>query len=205
MMKQRKGLMTHRLSELKKTSSWATRKTRLGTPFKGDNVKALIKTSDCENFVLYFSEKVQKSATFAMLFGFQWPNNRWKMVLASQNDQKYPRYPPVLKCNVTSARPLRLVIPFFSMARWSTLVSSWQQMKLEIWCGWAHPYKTIAKFILHSLYTFSTIYLHLVSYVFRWLGPWLLNCFKLWMYGCIKLFSWVHQRYFYFIFICENS
>ena len=24
-------------------------------------------------------------------------------------------------------------------------------MKLEIWCGGAHPYKTIAKFILHSI------------------------------------------------------
>ena len=25
-------------------------------------------------------------------------------------------------------------------------------MKLEIRCGWAHPYKTIAKFIVHSIY-----------------------------------------------------
>ena len=31
------------------------KKTRLETPFKGDNVKALIKTSNCENLVLYFS------------------------------------------------------------------------------------------------------------------------------------------------------
>ena len=30
------------------------KKTRLETPFKGDNVKALIKTSNCENLVLYF-------------------------------------------------------------------------------------------------------------------------------------------------------
>ena len=44
------------------------KKKRLGTPFKGDNVKALIKTSNCENFVLYFSEKAQKVAAFAMLF-----------------------------------------------------------------------------------------------------------------------------------------
>ena len=48
------------------------KKTRLETPFKGDNVKALIvKTSNCGNLVLYFSEKVQKIAEFAMLFGFQ--------------------------------------------------------------------------------------------------------------------------------------
>ena len=31
------------------------KKNRLETPFKGDNVKALIKTSTCENLVLYFS------------------------------------------------------------------------------------------------------------------------------------------------------
>ena len=47
------------------------KKTRLKTLFKGDNVKALVKTSNCENLVLYFSEKVQKIAAFAMLFWFQ--------------------------------------------------------------------------------------------------------------------------------------
>ena len=46
------------------------KKTRLETPFKGDNVKAVVKTSKCENSVLYFSEKVQKIAAFAMLFWF---------------------------------------------------------------------------------------------------------------------------------------
>ena len=46
------------------------KKTRLETPFKGDNVKTLVKTSNCENFVLYFSEKVHKIAVFAMLFWF---------------------------------------------------------------------------------------------------------------------------------------
>ena len=46
------------------------KKTRLETLFKGDNVKALVKTSNFENLVLYFSEKVQKIATFAMLFWF---------------------------------------------------------------------------------------------------------------------------------------
>ena len=45
-------------------------KNRLGTPFKGDNVKALIKTSNCEKLVLYFSDKIKKIAAFAMLFWF---------------------------------------------------------------------------------------------------------------------------------------
>ena len=46
------------------------KKNRLETPFKGDDVKALIKTPNCENLVLYFSEKVKKFAVFAMLFCF---------------------------------------------------------------------------------------------------------------------------------------
>ena len=46
------------------------KKTRLETPFTDDNVKALVKTSNCGNLVLYFSEKVQKIAAFAMLFWF---------------------------------------------------------------------------------------------------------------------------------------
>ena len=46
------------------------KKTRLETPFKDDNVNALVKTSNCENFVLYFSEKLQKIGAFAMLFCF---------------------------------------------------------------------------------------------------------------------------------------
>ena len=46
------------------------KKTRLETPFKGDKVIALVKTSNCENSNLYFSEKVQKIAAFAMLFWF---------------------------------------------------------------------------------------------------------------------------------------
>ena len=43
---------------------------RLETTLKGDNVKAFVKTSNCENLVLYFSEKVQKIAAFAILFWF---------------------------------------------------------------------------------------------------------------------------------------
>ena len=46
------------------------KKIRLETPFKGDNVKALVKTSNFENLVLYFPEKVQNIAAFAMLFWF---------------------------------------------------------------------------------------------------------------------------------------
>ena len=46
-------------------------KTRLETPFKGDNVyKSIDKRPNCEKLVLYFSEKVQKIAAFAMLFWF---------------------------------------------------------------------------------------------------------------------------------------
>ena len=46
------------------------KKTRLETPFKGDNVNALVKTSNCENLVLYFFENVQKVAAFIMHLWF---------------------------------------------------------------------------------------------------------------------------------------
>ena len=44
------------------------KKYRLETLFKGDNVKTLLKTSNGENLVIYFSEKVQKFAAFATFF-----------------------------------------------------------------------------------------------------------------------------------------
>ena len=43
-------------------------KIRLETPFKGDNVKALVKTSNCENLGVYYSEKVQKIAGICYAF-----------------------------------------------------------------------------------------------------------------------------------------
>ena len=45
------------------------KKNRLETLFKGDDVIALL-TSNCENLVLYCSEKDKKIALFAMLFWF---------------------------------------------------------------------------------------------------------------------------------------
>ena len=87
------------------------KKTRLETLFKGDNVQALIKTSTCKNWSVISLRKVRKLQHLLCFFGFQWSNNRLKMFLASPNDQKYQRYPQVLKFNVTLARPLRLVIP----------------------------------------------------------------------------------------------
>ena len=62
------------------------KKTRLETSFIDDTVKALVKTSNCENLVLYFSEKLQKIAAFAMLFWFSVTSNRLKMVSASHNE-----------------------------------------------------------------------------------------------------------------------
>ena len=46
------------------------KKNHLETPFKVDNVKALIKTSNCERLVLYVSENSQQTTAFSMLFWF---------------------------------------------------------------------------------------------------------------------------------------
>ena len=90
-----------------------SKKIRLETLFKGDNVKALVKTSNYEKLGLHLSEKVQKNAAFATLFWFSVTKQSLKMVLASLNNRKCQRYPLVLKLNVTLARPLRLVILYF--------------------------------------------------------------------------------------------
>ena len=49
---------------------WWIKEIQLETPFKGNNVKALKITSNCENMVLYFSVKVQKIIAFAIPFWF---------------------------------------------------------------------------------------------------------------------------------------
>ena len=64
------------------------KKPRLETPFKGDNVKALVKTSNCENLVLNFSEKVQKITAFAMLFWFS---------VTEQSFEKWFRLPQMIR------------------------------------------------------------------------------------------------------------
>ena len=55
------------------------KKTRLETPFIGDDVKASVKTSNCENLVLYFSEEIQKIAEFAVLFWFSVTKQSFEM------------------------------------------------------------------------------------------------------------------------------
>ena len=49
----------------------------------------------------FISQKSQKIA-FALLFWFSVTKQSLEVILASRNDQKYPRYPLVLKSNVTS-------------------------------------------------------------------------------------------------------
>ena len=89
------------------------KKTQPETPFKGDDVKALIKTSNCEKLASRFSEKVMKIAGFVMLFWFSVTKQSLENVFASPNDRKYTRYPLSLNVNVTLARALCLVILFF--------------------------------------------------------------------------------------------
>ena len=46
------------------------KKTRLETTFKGDNVKALVKTSNCENLFLISLRKFRKLHYLICFFGF---------------------------------------------------------------------------------------------------------------------------------------
>ena len=73
------------------------KKTQLETPFKGDNVKALVKTSNCENLVLYFSERVQKIAEFAMLFWFSVTKHSFENNFGFPKWSEIPTLPASLK------------------------------------------------------------------------------------------------------------
>ena len=73
------------------------KKTRLETPFKGDHVITLVKTSNCENLVLYFSEKVQKTAAFAMLFWFSVTKQSFENGLGFPQLLEIPTFPASLK------------------------------------------------------------------------------------------------------------
>ena len=78
------------------------KKTRLETPFKGNNVKALVKNVKLWKLgPLFLWENSENCSICYAFFGFQWPKNRLKMVSASPNDQKYPCYQLVLKSIVT--------------------------------------------------------------------------------------------------------
>ena len=46
------------------------KKNQLETPFKGDHVKALIKTSNCEKMVLFLLESSEKCRICYAFFGF---------------------------------------------------------------------------------------------------------------------------------------
>ena len=89
------------------------KKKRLETPLKGDNVDALIKTSNCETLVLYFSEKVKKIAEFVMLFWFSVIKQSLENVFGFPQLSEITSYPLVLKFNVALARQLHLVIRYF--------------------------------------------------------------------------------------------
>ena len=141
------------------------KKTWLETSLKCIYVKALVKTSNCENFVLYFSEKFQKIAAFAMLFWFSVTKQPFENGFGFPQWSEIPTLPASLKIkrhfSTAAAFDNSVFFEIKNLVRWSALVSSWQQMKLEIWCGWAHPYKTIAKFIVHSIVKKGHLYHHL--------------------------------------------
>ena len=74
------------------------------------------------------------------------------MVLASPNDQKYPRYLLLLNINATLARPLLNFV--FLNGNSCQMIGACILMAANESrdpCGWADPYKIIAKLILHSI------------------------------------------------------
>ena len=73
------------------------KKTRLETTFKDNNVKAWVKTSNCENLVLYFPSKVQKIAAIAMLFWFSVTKQSFENSFGFPQWSEIPTLPVSLK------------------------------------------------------------------------------------------------------------
>ena len=73
------------------------KKTQIETPSKGDKVKALVKMSNCENLVLYFSKNVQKIAAFAMLFCFSVTKQSFENGFGFPQRSEIPTLPASLK------------------------------------------------------------------------------------------------------------
>ena len=94
-------------------------KTRLESPFKGDNLKALVKRQIGKTWSFISLRKFRKMQPLLCFFWFSVTKQSFKMVLASHNNRKYPRYLLVLKLNITLVWPLRLVILYFF--KWKTL------------------------------------------------------------------------------------
>ena len=76
------------------------------------------------------------------------------MVSASPTDQKYPRYPLVIKLNFTLARPLRSVSLYFLMEIFSQMIG-------------ACIFKIIAKFIVHSIALYMSKDIDLMYGIFQ--------------------------------------
>ena len=77
-------------------SLWFKKKW-LETAFICDSVKELINTSNCEKLVLYFSEKSQKIAAFAMLVWFSVTNQVLENVFGFPKWSEIPTLPASLK------------------------------------------------------------------------------------------------------------
>ena len=73
------------------------KKPRLETPFKSDNIKKIVKTSNCENLVLYFSEKFQKVQHLLCFFLFSVTKQSFENRFGFPQRSEIPTLPASLK------------------------------------------------------------------------------------------------------------
>ena len=133
------------------------KETWLETPFKCDNVKSLVKCQIVKTWSFISLRKFRKLQHLLCLFWFLVTKQSFEKWFGLPQWSEIPRLPASLKVkrhfSTAAAFGDSAFFEMENLVRWSALVSPWQQMKLEIWCGWAHPYKTIAIFIVHSKVT----------------------------------------------------
>ena len=147
------------------------KKPQLETLVKGDNVKALVKASKCENLVLYFSEKAKKIAAFAMLFWFSVTKQSFENGFGFPQWSEIPTLPASLKIKRHFNTAAAFGNSVFLTGKSCQIGGAFIFMtanELEIWCVWALPCKTIAKFIVHSLFKTTTLYWRVLHMLRKW-------------------------------------
>ena len=130
-------------------------KNWLETPFKIDNVKAFIKRQIVKKMVLYFSEKVQKIAAFALLSWFLETKQSLENVFGFPQWSEIPTLPASLKIksHISTAAAFGNFVFFsngnscqmFCACIFMAANETWDLM----WMG--SPIQKIAKLIVHCL------------------------------------------------------
>ena len=134
-----------------------------------DNVKSkekrqqfkICKPISLSIFIFFFQQ-------FFVFSLFWWLNNCFMLVLSPAYDHKWPLRPLVLKTDVTLVKTLRLISLDFCYQEFILQWSDMQKSDNKSLMWWILHTKTIAKFILHSIYNWLRYLLLNTNWLIDW-------------------------------------